>query len=296
MIKLAPIVLFIYNRPIHTKKTIDSLLKNPLAAHSELFVYADGPKRDKDIPKVNEVRQIVNKIKGFTNVHLTTQDKNKGLADSVISGVSEVINIFGKAIVIEDDLISTSNFLNFMNDCLDFYANTPHIFSISGYIYPFSIPTTYQKDVLLLPRSSSWGWATWKDRWAKADWTISNASQIKKDKALQESLAVGGSDLIAMLYKQKLGKIDSWSVRWSYTHLKHQAYGLFPVNSKIYNIGNDASGTHSDRTSKYDVILKNTPYQLTKDLTPQKEIITSFQKFFEPSLYRKIINKIRYGV
>ena len=41
---LAPVVLFVYTRPWHTRQTIESLLKNEIARDTELFIFSDGPK------------------------------------------------------------------------------------------------------------------------------------------------------------------------------------------------------------------------------------------------------------
>jgi hypothetical protein len=289
---LAPVILFVYNRPWHTRQTVEALQKNPLAQESSLYIFADGAKDSHDAAQVQQVRNYIRTIFGFQDIHITESPRNKGLADSVIEGVSQIINSNGRAIVMEDDMICAGNFLQFMNDALNTYSLHPQIFSISGYSYPIPVPATYQADVYLLPRASSWGWATWADRWNKTDWKVSDYTQFIRDKHAKKAFAQGGEDLVYMLMKQQKGFINSWAVRWSYAHYKHEAYCLFLVKSKINNIGTDNSGTHSPNTNKYATQVSNAPYLLPLQIQPDSRIVAALQRFFKPSLLRKLINYV----
>jgi hypothetical protein len=287
---LAPIILFVYNRLWHTRQTVESLQKNLLATRSELHIFSDGPKLAQDTSLVQEVRNYINIISGFKKVYLYENASNQGLANSVIGGVTQIMNSHGKAIVMEDDMISAHNFLQFMNDALNTYEKHLHIFSISGYSYPISLPANYTKDVYLLPRASSWGWATWADRWEKADWQISDYKQFSNSREAKKTFARGGEDLISMLQKQQKGLISSWAIRWTYTHYKNKAYCMHLVKSKIHNIGTDNSGTHIRTTRRYDAEVSDDNYTLPSQITPDEEIIRNLYTFFKLSLLRKLIN------
>jgi hypothetical protein len=210
----------------------------------------------------------------------------------VIGGVTEVLREHGRAVVLEDDLVFARNYLQFMNDALETYAGSNHIFSVSGYSYPLPVPLDFADDVYLLPRASSWGWATWRDRWERADWEVTDYPQFVRSQPVQDGFAEGGRDLVYMLRKQQLGRIDSWAVRWSYAHYKHGAYCLFPVKSKVHNIGNDKSGTHSPRTRRFRTEVSDASYRLTPDPKVDPRLVGSLQKFFEPSYLRKLINTL----
>ncbi len=292
----APVILFVYNRPVHTQQTVASLLQCKLAAESELFVFSDAPKTVQDQANVQQVRAFVQSIQGFKRVSVVERKNNLGLAQSVIDGVTAIITQYGKAIVLEDDMVFASDFLVFLNEALQIYQNHSAVFSISGYSYPIAIPDEYTKDVYLLPRASSWGWATWADRWATADWEVREYAEFLKNEEWQKGFAQGGKDLVYMLIKQQKGMVNSWAVRWSYTHFKNNAYCLFPRKSKLNNIGNDRSGTHSPRTKRFNTELSEHPAQLDEDLEINQHIIRNLQKFFQPSLYRKLINyyKLRF--
>jgi len=278
---LAPIILFAYNRPEHTRRTLQSLQRNALARHSRLFIFADGPKNDEDARKVAQVRSLFAHLPGFASVELHTKDANHGLASSVIAGVSAVIAEHGRAIVVEDDLVSGHHFLTFMNAALDRYARDRRIFSVSGYIYPYTPRPDYPHDVLLLPRSSTWGWGTWRDRWEKADWTMADAREGLRDPAYCDALRVGGNDVPAMLEQWLAGSIDSWGLPWFCTHVREQAQALFPVRNHIINIGLDGSGVHCSAGCQGNTRLSaQTAFDMPEALEQDPDMIRRVLSFF----------------
>ncbi len=293
---LSPIILFAYNRPDHLKTTIDALSKNTYADVSSLFIFSDAAKDEKDKKAVDEVREVIKNIKGFAKVELILRENNLGLANSVINGVTEIINKFGKVIVLEDDILTTPNFLVYMNEALNFYNNFPNVFSISGYSYPIhnvkKIP-----DYFFLYRSSSWGWGTWKDKWEKTDWAIKDFDNLKKDKNLQSTFSRGGDDLFPMLLAYKSGLNQSWGIRWAYTHAKYDALCLYPAKSKVQNIGADASGTHfTTKTNKFDVELDGMEcnFNFPDEAVIDKEINQSVKEFFSVGLLKRITNYFKF--
>lgn len=239
----APIVIFTYRRTI--KELIESLLSNCLAQKSDLIVFSDGYKNEYDRIDVLNVRKQIITIKGFSSVKIIESNFNKGLAKSVIDGVTEVINEYGKVIVLEDDLIVSKNFLEYMNKALDFYQDNENIWSISGYTPKLSCLQSYRKDLFLSYRSNSWGWATWKSRWNMIDWNISDYTSFAQDKKAVKDFNRGGNDLSVMLRMQMLGKIDSWAIRWCYNQYRYEKLSVYPSRSKVINNGFDAKGTHN---------------------------------------------------
>ena len=257
---LVPVVIFVYNRPGHTRKTIEALSKNHLASETKVYIYSDAPKNEKSIEKVKEVRKYIDSLqnnKYFKSIEINKAKSNKGLANSVISGVSKVIEKYGKVIVVEDDLVSSPDFLQYMNDGLDYYDKDNKIWSISGYTFKINFPEDYKSDVYLSYRGCSWGWASWKDRWEKVDWDVSDYNHFKTNKKLRKKFNRGGRDMANMLDLQMQGKIDSWAIRWCYAQSKLDMLTVYPIISRIRNIGLDGTGTHSGTTSKFDVILNN---------------------------------------
>ena len=289
-----PIVLFVYNRPDHLRRTIEALVKNTLAEKSKLFIYSDGPKNQIDEEKIMSVRKYIHSISGFKGVEIIEREKNYGLAKSVITGVSEVFTSSSKVIVMEDDMISSHGFLSYMYELLNFYDNNRTIFSVTGYTFPIKIPYDYPYEIYLAPRTSSWGWGTWKDRWEKVNWDVNDYDFFIGDKTQTEKFKKGGDDLIRMLKNQKTGRIDSWAIIWTYTHFKNKAYCIYPVRSLIKNIGADESGVHMNKTKKYDVDLSedNSTIPLLKDIKPNEEILKNFQTFFKKNILSSIINRI----
>ena len=297
MDKLSPIVLFVYNRPEHTKRTVESLLKNTLAGKSALFIFSDGAKNDRDEQKVKAVRDYIKAVKGFSKIEIVLREKNFGLANSVISGITEVFKQNDRVIVLEDDIITSPSFLTFMNKALAFYQEDKSIYSISGYPYPIKIPSTYKKDVFISFRASSWGWGTWKDRWQKVDWEITDFKNFVSDIKSQRLFDNGGQDLTPMLKAQMKGNIDSWAIRWSYSHFKNKAYCLYPIVPLCKNIGTDRSGTHSSSSKKLDVNLdeSKTDFDMIKNPELNQEITEQIQKLFKLTSIRRIINYLKFS-
>jgi len=292
---LAPIVLFVYNRPEHTRRTVESLISNTLANKSRLFIFSDGAKNDTELKKVNTVRDYIKTIKGFDKIEIVAREMNFGLANSVIKGVDEIFRLYDKAIVMEDDMISSPYFLKFMNDVLIMFENNYSIYSVTGYTFPIKIPDNYNHPLYLAPRASSWGWGTWRDRWKKVDWESKDFDDFINDKFKVNNFNKGGDDLTRMLKNSIEGKIDSWAVKWTYAHFLNNAFCVYPVKSRIKNIGADASGMHTNKTKKYDVELELNDMQLKviKDLQPNEELLSNFKKFFKKNVFSSALNRFK---
>ncbi|KSU82078.1 Glycosyl transferase family 2 [Fictibacillus enclensis] len=277
---LSPIILFVYNRPNHTSKTLEALKLNTLASQSELFIFSDAAKNSSQIEDVNNVRDIISDVKGFKNVTVYNAEQNKGLATSVINGVTAIINKYEKVIVLEDDLVTSPHFLAYMNSCLESFELNNNIWSISGYSPELEIKNSYKHEVYLAPRGCSWGWATWKDRWATIDWNVEDYQRLKLDIRLRREFNKGGNDLAFMLGDQMAGRIDSWAIRWVYSQFKQSKYTVYPLKSLIMNNGMDFSGTHAPNTDKYTVTLNNYKPNIPTKIDMDSEILKSFRRFY----------------
>lgn len=280
--KYAPIVVFTYNRLEHTKQCIESLEKNILAKESEIFIFSDGPKNEENIKKVDDVRNYIKNIEkgSFKNITIYESTNNKGLANSVISGVSKIIDLYGKVIVVEDDLILSPYFLNYMNNSLDYYRDHNSIWSISGFNIPIRIQKKYNKDVYLSYRASSWGWATWKDRWETIDWDVVDYESFKNSYIKRRKFNRGGKDLSRMLDAQMQGKINSWAIRWCYNQSKQNKYTVYPCKSYVKNCGNDGTGTNCGNIDIYkDVRINNEKINL-EYVEPNRKILKKFRNHY----------------
>jgi len=291
---MVPIILFTYRRV--PKETIDSLLKNHLSKSSELFIFSDGYKNDFDKQDVLNVRKYLKAISGFKNIKIFESQENKGLANNIISGVSKIINNYGKVIVLEDDLIVSTDFLEYMNSALGFYENSQDIWSISGYCPNMPFLADYDKDTFLALRGNSWGWATWKDRWDTMDWEIKDWKQFKRDRKAIAQFNLGGNDMFKMLELQMLGKIDSWAIRWCYNQFRQKRYTVYPTYSKICNIGFDDKGTHNstgfDRW-RVDIGEKIVNFE---NVEVNETILYEFKQFYKMTLFTRVGYLLRkYG-
>jgi hypothetical protein len=253
--EFAPIIVFAFNRPEALTDTVSSLLANDEAAESPLFVFVDGPRENKsgEREKVEEVRRYVKSVRGFKSVEFCFSEENKGLGCSIIAGVSDVINRYGRAIVLEDDLVLSRNFLSFMNQGLDLYADKKEVFSVCGYSNKIKVPSGYHYDAYFCTRSSSWGWATWADRWNTVDWELKDWERYAKmAKAFNRW---GGSDCFRMLRSVKEGWGNSWAIRFGFSQFLQDKLSLFPIVSKVDNDGFDGDGTNCKKWSRFKHVM-----------------------------------------
>lgn len=244
----APILLTVFNRADHARKVLDSLAKNELAKFSELYIYSDGPRKPEEEAKVKAVREVLRNVKGFKKVTVVAAPKNKGLANSVIGGVTDLVNKYGKIIVLEDDLLTHKYFLTVMNQMLDYYESDKHIAAVTSFMQStrqVKLPKNYTEDVFFNVRPCSTGWGTWNDRWEKVDWNVSDFDEFINDKSRQREFNRGGKDLTPMLKAKMEGKIDSWAIRWTYHVFKNHLLIAQTTRSYVDNIGYDASGTNT---------------------------------------------------
>lgn len=251
----APVVLFAYKRPVELKATVLALQANHLAPESDLYIFVDGAKRPTDAPKIAEVYQVLNDITGFRSIYRDYAESNIGCADSIIRGISYVLERHPTAIIVEDDIVTAPNFLDYMNQCLIHYADKPKVYSISGYTMPFQRPADYDTDAYFIPRHSPWGWATWADRWKAIDWDMADYPAFAVDRRQQKAFMQGGSDLVKMLRDQMEGRSDAWDIRFCYNRYKADALSVYPTVSKVQNIGFGEEATHTNIYNRYKTPL-----------------------------------------
>lgn len=283
---LAPVIIFVYNRLEHVKKCIDALSSNPLANQTKLYIYSDGPKDIKDIIKINSIREYfnhINKLAFFKSYEVFNSKKNQGLAISIINGVTRVIKKHKRVIVIEDDVIVSPQFLNYMNECLKIYEKNPKIGAIGAFTIPIKFPKYFNEDVFLSYRGSSCAWGTWDDRWDKIDWKVKDYKEFKYNCFKRQAFNRFAPDRALMLDEQMAGLIDSWAIRFSYGLFKNRLYWVMPKNSKVKNIGFDGSGTHCGASNKYEKIayFRESTKENYYDAKFYKEITLEYKKHFQ---------------
>mgnify|MGYP002397663302 CR=1 FL=1 len=289
---LAPIILFTYKRLDTLQLTVDALKKNYLAKDSDLIIFSDAAKTSKDQVAVNNVRTYLKTISGFKSITINEANTNKGLANSIIDGVSLVLQQHESVIVLEDDLVSSPNFLNYMNEALSFYKNNTKIFSIAG----FSIPVKNNKklDIYFTQRSSSWSWATWRNRWEQIDWEVSDYDTFKNSSQQKKAFNKMGSDMASMLHKQMTGKLDSWAIRWCYHQFKNNLFSVHPIISKIDNVGFTPDATNTtQKFNRFKTILdqgNQTTFKFTNEVQLDSCLIKQFVKPFT------ITSRIKYKI
>lgn len=251
MQNLAPIALFVYNRPEHTRRTISYLQKNLLAEESRLYIFSDAPGKEEDKARVEEVRQLVKEVAGFRSVKVVERQHNLGLAESIISGVTQLVNEYDKVIVFEDDLLSSPYTLQYFNEALDRYKKQEKVMHIGAYMY--NIDRSNLPQTFFFRAATSWGWATWARAWKDFEPDVDVLLKQFDQKKVSQFSIEGTMNFWKQLEGFKAGKNDSWAIRWYASIFLKGGLTLNPSASLVHNIGNDGSGVHSNNESMYSV-------------------------------------------
>ena len=250
---------------------------------------------------VREVREYIHQIDGFKTVTIVERPINLGLANSVIDGVTSVVNRYRRVIVLEDDMVTSIYFLQYMNDGLNQYEKNEDVASIHGYVYPIDgLPETF-----FLRGADCWGWATWKDKWAMFEPDGIRLLDELKRRNLTKRFDFNSTYFYSkMLADQISGKNNSWAVRWHASAFLNNKYTLYPGKSLVLNIGNDGSGTHCEESGVFSSELcdevVNVPLIAVED---NQQALLAIEHYFRkqkgglparilklfPKVYRRIV-------
>jgi hypothetical protein len=298
----APVALFCYNRPIHTQKVIDSLAKNKFIENTEIYVFCDGPKPNDFASNllIQKVIEIVSSINFCKKLHIIKQEKNLGLANSIINGVSKVLEAHNEIIVLEDDILVSPVFLEYMNANLVQFKNNEKVISIHGY----SFPVVTISDAYFLRGADCWGWATWKRGWDLFELDGNKMLQAITENNLSDTFDFEGSyPYTEMLRNQVEGKINSWAIRWYASAFLQNKLTLYPGKSLVQNIGTDGSGTNftkstGDFDTNFGYALPRAPETIDESIFVRKEI-ANYLKTIENQTHEniaiRVLKKIKYA-
>ena len=249
--EFAPIVLFVYNRPKHTKLVLDALALNFGAKDSVLFIYADGPKPGitaEQQQSMDETRILVQSETRFKKTTVIVRNVNYGLFRNVSEGVSEVLGLYGKVIVLEDDTLPAPGFLKFCNDGLIMYQNSPNVYSVNGYQHPIN---TNRFETILLPFTNVWGWATWSEKWGLLDPSPVELELMRNNNFVKSRFNLADYDFVHMFENKK-----SWAIKWYFKVFSYNGLNVFPTQSLVVNIGFDGSGENSGSDYQMPYLFK----------------------------------------
>lgn len=295
-----PLLLLAFNRPEHTKRTIESLrIQQPPL----VYVFQDGPREDKTTDTVNcrQVRDIINEdINWPCELHTHFAEKNRGCRDAIIFAISEVLKVHESVIVVEDDIVTSPAFYSYMCAALDYYKSRKTVFSICGFSNSpskFRVPADYDYDVYASPRPFCWGWGTWRDRWNLTDWSFSYYDELIRHPYEQKAFNRGGDDMMPMLIDEREGRSSAWDIQFAFAQFTNHAVSIVPCLSYTVNIGQDGSGTHSgavDAKFMDNSSLNTNPNPLFLDnLYFDSRIINSLVSIFtrkKRPLWQKAVN------
>lgn len=304
---LAPIILFTFHRPEHTRKTLEALSNNHLASESTLYIFADGARKGaslEQLEKIRETRAVIREKQWCGTVHVLESEVNKGLADSIVEGVTKIVNEYGKIIVLEDDIVTTPVFLTFMNSALDLYESNQEVMHLSGYNFPITADPDANTghNTFFSQMMFCWGWATWKRAWKhySRDAVATNNKLIASGRVKEFDYNNCGS-LYSQIERNLDGSIKTWAIFWHASIFFNNGLCLVPRTSFVQNIGADNTGENEGATDAYfhkkplclDASVAAIP--LRKDKHMEKKIEIFYKYYIDISVlgYHKMLIKHR---
>lgn len=281
----APVVIFGFNRPDTMQRVLDSLSRcEGLTGQGERRGYAfiDGRRTERDAEGIGRTLKAVTEFRDrhFPRLEICVRDVNFGCRRNIVTGLTDVLERHGRAIVIEDDVLVSRTFLSYQDAALDRYESDKRIWCVNGWRdRTVRVPPHYGHDVYLSPRNMSWGWGTWKDRWERVDFELKGWPEFRSRECDMERLCAAGRDLPAMLDAQFEGRLRTWDVQCSYHMVRH---GLFAVEPRLALTKNIGSGTECMHCGKADVAVLTARYydfrpQLPDGLSADAEICGQFR-------------------
>jgi hypothetical protein len=288
----SPIAVFAYNRPLHVNRLIDSLLSNELFSRSPVFIYCDGPRDLDDQDAVAQTRSVAHQRLG-SHAQIVESEDNKGLAQSIIAGVTDLCRRYGRVIVLEDDLVLHPRCLDFLNAALRHYADDAAIYHVNAYRYPLPPASTPNFSRLV----SSWGWATWQRAWINFE-----PDATKLERRIREADLISVMDFEGtfpyynMLQNQAKGEIDSWAIRWYASTLLRGGFAICPNVSQVSNYGFDNTGVHCGVSSIFNVELgtasEDWPPQVAEDMLTYRQM-QAFFRSIRGTFPRRVLRKLK---
>ncbi len=240
-----PVALFSYNRPAHTDRALRALAACEGLKECDLYFYADGPKDAAAEPAVQATREILRAWAGRLQARLVEQPVNRGLAPSIVAGVTDLCDRYGHVVVVEDDLVVSPDFLRYMRGALTRYADDERVMQVGGFTIAPPAAGSSTDDAFFIPVTSTWGWGTWQRAWRHFAWEPQNLQTAKGD---ADWLALfnlhGAANFSAMLEERLAGRNSSWGILWWYAVSRQRGLVLYPSRSLVWNGGFDGTGEH----------------------------------------------------
>lgn len=300
-----PLALFAYRRPFHTQRALDSLAHCTRYMECQVHIFCDGPKSPQHFEEVEATRKVVQEWAKEHNAQVVLRDQNLGLARSIVSGVTELCEQYGRIIVLEDDLVVSPDFLDYMLQALDRYEAEENVYQVSGFMFPVEQPD--KPDAFFLPLTTSWGWATWQRAWRIFDWQARGAQELLSNPDRCREFDLGGSYPYSGILRSRLeGKNDSWCILWWYSVFQTNGLVLHPRKSLVWNGGFDDTGVHSGKPQddmqlpRESFVYPHLSSQITfpLEITAEKSVLGRIELYLrnrskKRPMWKKVLNRIR---
>ena len=296
----APIVMIAFNRPAMLKSTLERLSQASGVEKHDIFMFVDGPRNELDAIKQKEIMNVLSYWQTkLPRIKTYQRSRNYGCRGNIVDAITQIISQYGRAIVIEDDILISRTFLEYMDRALDFYNDDKRIWSINAYqSHNVKVPRDYPYDVYLDPINMCWGWGTWYDRWREVDFDLRDWPRDRNDSVFMDKLNKVGRHLAYMIDLQYEGKLNTWDVQCTYHVVKHDLMSIEPRYQLSKNIGFSSKFKSEHCQGDRPIITRQKYYdfspRLERDLIPDKRILHQIEWVTVPeNILMRIIRKLQ---
>ncbi|PAF43786.1 hypothetical protein [Helicobacter sp. 11S03491-1] len=288
MENLAPVMIMVYDRLDCLKNAIESLAKNSLARHTDVFIVSDAPYKLEHQKAIKEVRDYINTLSHtslFKSVEGIFWQSNKGSFNSGKEATDYIFSKYERLISFEDDILVSNKFLEYMNQALELYKDNQEIISITSSVHYDNkkiIPKNYPYDVFLLKMFSPWGTGMWKDRYESIDWELKGVEEFIKDKKQIKAFNAISTHMLPILKDTLENNKKHADVMICFNMFKTNRYTLYPIKPLSVNVGHDGRGEHCGVNpfwQNQELIPDFCP-KLIKNILYSKTLAKNYQKAF----------------
>jgi len=289
-----PVALFAYRRLSILERTVEALAANKGAHLTDIYFFSDGPKKHLDENSVYQVRNYLKTVQGFRSVKIINRKVNFGLARNIVEGVTEILSKSDSVIVLEDDIITSPFFLEYMNQSLDLYRNDSRVAQICAYSYlEGDLARKIKDNTYFVKGSDCLAWATWSSSWKAYminPWFL--LKEVFRRNQVKEFNRCHSYNYYGMLFKSCICNTYSWAIRFYASNFLLSRFTLYPVKSLAVHVGNDQVATnykYSMAKDPLDVPLSYEPIEpLPIPVCEVSQVTLSFNNYLKKSQTGKL--------
>ncbi|MDD5389719.1 MAG: glycosyltransferase family 2 protein [Gallionellaceae bacterium] len=267
-----PILIIAYRREDTTQKVLAAVRD---ACPERLYVACNAPRPDRpeEAEQCADVRRLFDTVDWPCSVHRLFRDEHLCARDSISGAISWFFENEPHGIILEDDCVPSASFFRFASELLDRYADDQRVGMISGDNFQYGRHRG-EASYYFSRYCHIWGWATWRDRWASYDATMSLWPSYRARVLDSLEGPLERAYWRRILDRTHAGLIDTWDYQWLFSNWLNHRVNVIPQVNLVSNIGFGAQAHHTrNLTSAANMVAGELAFPLAhpQALLPDQE-------------------------